>query len=53
MILISNKICKIRFIQIWGMETKFRKAQGTHNDKSCYNSQDKKEREPHSCYFTR
>ena len=52
MILISNKIYKIRILQILGMETEYHKTLGTHNDKSCYNSQNKKERELHSCYLT-
>lgn len=52
MILISNKIYKIRILQIWGMETEYHKTLGMHNDKIGYNSQNKKEREFHSCYFT-
>lgn len=46
MILISNKIYKIRILQIWGMETEYHKTLGMHNDKVSYNSQNKKEGVP-------
>ena len=47
MILISNKIYKIRILQSFWMEIEYHKTLGMHNDKICYDPQNKKERELH------